>query len=82
MQACLKKGFGFTICPETAVAKALGDGSLARISAVDGDEEASLVMIWHAEKWCSPLLRHFMQLSQEAMAGSTAPGDARRHADA
>ena len=26
--------------------------------------ETTTLMIWHAEKWCSPLLKHFMQIAE------------------
>lgn len=32
-----------------------------------GDHEAAVVMIWHQDKWCSPLLRRFMEISKKEM---------------
>jgi hypothetical protein len=29
--------------------------------------ETSILMIWHVEKWCSPLLSHFMMISDEVI---------------
>jgi len=70
MMACLKRGLGFTVCPAAAVEEELQAGRLVRLAAVGGDDEVSLIMIWHAEKWCSPLLTHFMALSEAVMADS------------
>ena len=70
MRACLQRGLGFTVCPAVSVEEALRQKKLVRIALVEGDDEASLLMIWHAEKWCSPLLTHFMALSEEAMGES------------
>jgi DNA-binding transcriptional LysR family regulator len=71
MRACLKRGIGFTICPEVSVEKELKEKSLVRLHSRDATNEVSLIMIWHSEKWCSPLLRHFMRLSEEIMFEST-----------
>jgi DNA-binding transcriptional LysR family regulator len=71
MRACLKRGIGFTICPEVSVEEELREKSLVRLHSRDENDEASLVMIWHSEKWCSPLLRHFMELSEGVMFEST-----------
>jgi DNA-binding transcriptional LysR family regulator len=51
-----------------AVADELKAKRLVRLNTGEDDDEAALVMIWHAEKWCSPLLRHFMKLSEAAMS--------------
>ena len=32
------------------------------------EHEAAVVMIWHQDKWCSPLLRRFMELALEMMS--------------
>jgi DNA-binding transcriptional LysR family regulator len=69
MRLCLKRGLGVTLCPDVSVADALKAGRLVRLETGNEDDDASLVMIWHAEKWCSPLLRHFMKLSEGAMSG-------------
>ena len=68
MRACLKRGLGVTFCPAVAVADDLKGKRLVRLEIVRDHDEAALVMIWHAEKWCSPLLRHFMKLSEGAMS--------------
>ena len=68
MRACLQRGLGVTLCPAVSVADALKARKLVRLNTGEGDDEATLVMIWHAEKWCSPLLRHFMKLSEGAMS--------------
>ena len=68
MRACLKRDLGFTVCPAVAVEADLRAKRLVRLECADGDDEAALIMIWHAEKWCSPLLDHFMKLSAEVMS--------------
>ena len=68
MRSCLKRGVGFTICPEVSVEKELSDGDLSKIHCNEHDFETSVIMIWHAEKWCSPLLKHFMMISEDVIA--------------
>ena len=64
--ACLKRGLGFTVCPAVSVEEDLNAGRLFQLAG-DGNEEVSLIMIWHAEKWRSPLLTRFMKVSEEVM---------------
>ena len=65
MRNCLKRGVGVTICPEVSVQKELADGYLAKLKWNENDVETSVLMIWHAEKWCSPLLKYFMAISKD-----------------
>ena len=37
------------------------------------EHEAAVVMIWHQDKWCSPLLRRFMDMAGEEMARDGKP---------
>jgi DNA-binding transcriptional LysR family regulator len=69
MRVCLQRGLGVTLCPEVSVAEALETKRLVRLKTGEDDDNAELVMIWHSEKWCSPLLRHFMNLAEGAMSG-------------
>ena len=49
------------------------EGQSQQAASYDGgpydvmEHEAAVVMIWHQDKWCSPLLRRFMELAEEAM---------------
>ncbi len=71
MRACLRRGLGLTLCPEVSVEKDLVQRRLVRLNSTEDLGEASLIMIWHADKWCSPLLRHFMILAEGVMAESS-----------
>ena len=70
MRACLKRGLGLTLCPHVSVEKELEEKSLVRIETRDFNDEAALIMIWHSEKWCSPLLNDFMKLSESVISES------------
>lgn len=67
MRKCLKRGIGYTICPAVSVRRELAEESLSKLNWGGHPLETSVVMIWHAEKWCSPLLKHFMALAEEIM---------------
>ena len=61
-------GIGYTICPEASVQRELAEGSLRKLGWNADHSETSVVMIWHVEKWCSPLLRHFLKLCEEVVS--------------
>jgi DNA-binding transcriptional LysR family regulator len=67
MRVHLLRGFGITICPRIAVGSELRLGRLVTLPLITDYLETALVMIWHAEKWCSPNLRIFMQLAEEIL---------------
>ena len=68
MRNCLKQGVGYSICPEVAVQKELANGSLRRLNWTGETLETSVIMIWHAEKWCSPLQTYFMDLCETVIS--------------
>lgn len=68
MRNCLKLGLGYAICPKISVRSELEDGTLASLRWHAAPFETSVVMIWHAEKWCSPLLKHFMAITRETIS--------------
>ena len=71
----IKRGMGLTICPEMAVENELGDNSLARLPWDIGGMQSSVLMIWHAEKWCSPILARFMEIAGEVFETYRTPGN-------
>ncbi len=65
LKACLKLGVGVTICPAVGAAPEFASGSLSRLNWDRPHEEIPVIMLWHREKWCSPLLKDFMALTLE-----------------
>ena len=65
MRACLKRGIGVTVCPEIAIQAELAGGYLKKLDWETTDYETPVLMIWHADKWCSPLLKQFMSVCEE-----------------
>ena len=67
LKKCLKRGLGVNIAPEIAVTMELEKGSLIKLNWEVQTFETTVLMIWHTEKWCSPLLRSFMELAKSRM---------------
>jgi DNA-binding transcriptional LysR family regulator len=67
MRACLRSGIGFTVCPEISVQKELEKKKLEQIQ-LEQTDDVSLIMIWHVGKWCSPLLKDFMKITEEKIS--------------
>jgi DNA-binding transcriptional LysR family regulator len=68
LRNCLKRGIGYTICPDASVQRELAEESLLKLGWHGDLLETSVIMIWHIEKWCSPLLKHFMKLCEEIIS--------------
>ncbi|KJS02012.1 MAG: hypothetical protein VR65_06850 [Desulfobulbaceae bacterium BRH_c16a] len=68
LQNCLRRGVGYSICPEVVVREQLKDGILSKINWDAEEFKTSVLMIWHVEKWCSPLLKHFIKISKEIIS--------------
>lgn len=67
MRTCLKMGFGITVCPQVSIINELEAGVLSQVNCSELDETTSVLMIWHAQKWCSPVLKKFMDMSQSVI---------------
>jgi len=46
----------------------LAAGHLKKLNWAARDAETPVIMIWHAEKWCSPLLKQFMALAKDIIS--------------
>ncbi len=59
---CLLKKVGITICPEITIQKELTQNRLVKLPFQTVNMETSVLMIWHKDKWCSPVLKNFMEI--------------------
>lgn len=57
---CVMKGLGITMIPEIAVSAEIKRGDLVVLPWPQDELETAILMIWHKEKWLSPLLKEFM----------------------
>jgi hypothetical protein len=55
------------ICPAVSVQRELSEGGVVQLGWEGAPLETSTLMIWHAEKWCSPLLKQFGRLTEAAI---------------
>ena len=60
IKRCVAGGLGITLIPEIAVLDEIRTGKLAVLPWAEDPLETAVLMIWHKEKWLSPLLRGFM----------------------
>lgn len=69
IKQCIIEGVGITIIPEIAVREEIANGLLSVLSW-EGTalEDANLMMIWHRDKWMSPTLRAFMDITRQIVA--------------
>ncbi len=60
IKQCVAKGLGIAIMPDITAEREINGGSLAILNWEDEAIETAVLMIWHREKWISPLLKSFM----------------------
>ena len=67
IKQCVMEGVGITILPEVAVAQDIAQGRLASIAWEEKLEVATL-MIWYKDRWLSPTLSAFMDMTREVLS--------------
>ncbi|MFC1833918.1 LysR family transcriptional regulator [Thermodesulfobacteriota bacterium] len=67
LKNCLREAVGVTIAPEVAVRAEIGEGVLVKLPIIGESWETAILMIWHRDKWLSPSLRAFMDISRELL---------------
>ncbi len=67
LKPCVMAGVGITILPEVTVAEDISRGLLAPISVADEQLEVATLMIWFRNRWLSPSLNAFMEVSRELL---------------
>lgn len=67
VKRCVAAGIGITILPEIAVAEEIAAKKLWRLPWTEGEIEVATLMIWYKERWISPTLNAFMEITREAM---------------
>lgn len=63
--ACVARGIGIALVPVIAVEAAIQKGRLARLRLPDGAMEAGILMIWHRDKFVSPVMAAFMEMAMD-----------------
>jgi DNA-binding transcriptional LysR family regulator len=70
IKRCVAIGVGITLMPEVAVRDDIQAEKLSVLPWAGEHIEANLMMIWHKDKWISPILRAFMDTVRETVATS------------
>ena len=65
IKKCVIKGLGLTVMPEIAVREEIAQKQLVILPFSEEFMETAVLMIWHKDKWVSPTLRAFMDISRE-----------------
>ncbi len=60
-------GIGVTLIPKIAVRRELELRTLATLRWTESDMEVAQLMIWHRDKWLSPIMKMFMDTTREVL---------------
>ncbi len=64
----LMTGVGVTVLPEIAVCEEVSRKQLVQLPWTEGRIEVALLMVWYRERWVSPSLKAFMEVTRKALA--------------
>jgi len=64
-------GVGITVLPELAVAEEVAQKKLVILPWSEGKIEVATLMIWYRERWISPTLKAFMEVTKRSLAQAT-----------
>jgi DNA-binding transcriptional LysR family regulator len=70
IKRCLMAGVGVTVLPEIAVAEEVARKQLVILPWSEDKIEVALLMIWYRDRWVSPTLKAFMDVTKNVMARS------------
>ncbi|MEW6137862.1 MAG: LysR substrate-binding domain-containing protein [Thermodesulfobacteriota bacterium] len=65
LKACLATSDGVTMIPKVTVRSEVARGELSVLQWEDEHMETAVLMIRHEEKWLSPSLQAFIEISRE-----------------
>jgi DNA-binding transcriptional LysR family regulator len=72
MKKCAIAGLGITILPEIAAQRELATGELYQLRWNEPDLHVYTHMVWHKDRWLSPALKAFLEVSRETLTQQTA----------
>lgn len=67
IKQCVIEGVGITILPEISVAEDIAQGRLVALAWEKEKMEVAILMIWYKERWLSPTLNTFMNMTREIL---------------
>jgi DNA-binding transcriptional LysR family regulator len=76
IKQCVLKGIGITIIPEIFVRDEIRSGHLNVIPWPDTPLEKAILMLWHKDKWISPMLEAFIETARAKIQNDVSfPGE-------
>ena len=72
-------GVGITVLPEIAVTEAVAQKKLVILPWSEGKIDVAVLMIWYKDKWISPTMKAFMEVTRKVMAQAFREGNPARH---
>jgi DNA-binding transcriptional LysR family regulator len=60
-------GLGVTLIPEVALSTHVKAGKLVVLPWTEKDLEVAQLMIWHHDKWLTPVLKGFMKAARDIL---------------
>ena len=67
IKKCVFKGVGVAMIPLMSIRKDIAQEKIAVLPWAEENLETAVLMIWHRDKWISPVLRAFMDTAREVM---------------
>ena len=65
IKKCLQNGIGIAMLPEMSVSNELAQSKMTVLNWPGEKLETGILMIWHRDKWLSPILKTFMDIVRE-----------------
>lgn len=67
IKQCVLKGIGVAMIPMMSIKKEIAQKTIAILPWAEEKLETAVLMIWHKDKWISPILQAFMDTAREVM---------------
>jgi DNA-binding transcriptional LysR family regulator len=67
IKQCVVEGVGITILPEVSMADDIAQGRLAALAWEEDNLEVATLMIWYKDRWLSPTLSAFMEMTRKIL---------------
>jgi DNA-binding transcriptional LysR family regulator len=68
MKRIIMTGVGITVLPEIAVAEEVAQKRLVILPWAEGKIDVATLMIWYRDRWISPTMKAFMEVTKKVMA--------------
>ncbi|GLV54753.1 LysR family transcriptional regulator [Dictyobacter sp. S3.2.2.5] len=73
IKQCVMASMGVAFLPEVTVAREIAQGRLVALNWIGHSFHVHTQILWHKEKWLSPALNAFLEVTRECMSKSPTP---------